>query len=784
MFIDKNVAMTAANAITAQQKNLSHRRLPTILFVVPVFLSVYFSSLTIAPQNWLSLLWLVPSVVLVGLLTRGNVVLIPAGIGIGLGTWLIASPIATTTALISGLIAPYVASLFLKQPGRPAESQLREAAKLLAVILLVLAPLSALINVGLSGHYAAVNEVLMHFGWQWMIESISAAITVRTLMALMPSDGSALYPVMTTEKSLRTSWNRAKAPLVVINIFIISAVAIFVCHLGYHVAARMAAVVIFGIAGYAALFHSQRQASTGLFTAVFAAGVLRLHTAFDHAPDAVLPYLAEFELPTLFMAIVLTLLNASAEERRTQNDNLHRQASTHPTSGLPNFRVLRTNLISAGERLGDQITAVALVDVSIVGFSRWIDIVGHKTFAKAESDIADFLAAILTSRYGQIFHLETGRFVLLSDDSSQVDEIQRLLHNELNGKEMGIGKHSMSLQYALSIVDLPAEKFDSKLAIATLSLAQSESLTNLERYCRMDLSEDRISAHREQFAWTEKVRSLLQSNRLQLLAQPIADCHAQTHPSFHFEVLARLKGDDGNILTPDKFLPAIAAGGIQVSFDQRVVETAFSLISAYEKKADAKPIGTCAINITGPTISDAGFTSFLFAQLDKYEVQAQSIMIEITESESILDLPTAQNNLQKLSTRGIRIAVDDFGTGLATFDYIRTLQPDVLKIDGSFVKQYATSRLDREIVQSINRLAGAIGAQTVAECVEDLDIAEQMQSIGIDFLQGWGIARPMPFMEMLETYSPSPESLACTSSKATQSSQAPVTPATKTLVES
>lgn len=750
--------MTSANEQAADKK-LAHRRLPVILFALPVFLAVFLSNLTITPQEWLTMLWLAPAVVFVGLLTRGNTVLIPSAIGIAAGTWLMSSPISTPVALLSGLVAPYVANLLLKNTAWRETSHMRQTVKLLTITTLVLAPLSALINAGLGGRYGAIQESLTLFGWQWLIEAISCAITVRILLGLMPNDGSPFCAKTALQNSVRGKWSLAKGPVLFVAIVLVSAAAAFVCHTGYHVAARIAALIIFGIAGYTALFFSWRQASSCLFTAVFAAGLLRLHTTYDQAPDAVMSYLAEFEMTTLFMAIVLILLNASAEERRTQNARLRRQAFTNATSDLPNLRsleeALRTSSLQTQD--GDRSPlSVSLIDVSIIGLSRWIDVVGHKTFANAETDIAIYLTRILDHRFGEIYHLETGRFVLLSDDPSRLEQIQRLLHDQLNGKDINIGIHVMSVQYALSVVDVPAGPFDPKLAIATLSLAQHDSLTSSDHYSRLYLNEDRVAAHRAQFTWVEKVRSMLQSDRLRLLAQPIADCHATKSPNFHFEVLARLEGDDGKMLTPDKFLPAIASGGLQVLFDKQVVALALSLISEYETTLSAKQIGTCAINITGPTISYAGFTSFLFMQLEKYNVSSSSIMIEITESESIFDLPTAQANLKLISEHGIRVAVDDFGTGLATFDYIRTLQPDVLKIDGSFVKRYATSQLDREIVHSIHRLAEAIGAQTVAECVEDLEIAAQMQSVGVDYLQGWGIARPMPFTEMFDTYSPSP----------------------------
>lgn len=160
---------------------------------------------------------------------------------------------------------------------------------------------------------------------------------------------------------------------------------------------------------------------------------------------------------------------------------------------------------------------------------------------------------------------------------------------------------------------------------------------------------------------------------------------------------------------------------------------------------------TCAINLTGRTFADPGFPAFLLERLAATGVAPATIKLEITESEPITSIEGAMHNTEVPVRGGLGFALDDFGTGLATFDYLRRFAPDWVKIDGSSVRAVEDGPLERQIVDSVVRVARAAGAATDAECVETPAAIERMRELGVDYLQGWGIARPMP-METLVAF--------------------------------
>jgi EAL domain-containing protein (putative c-di-GMP-specific phosphodiesterase class I) len=161
----------------------------------------------------------------------------------------------------------------------------------------------------------------------------------------------------------------------------------------------------------------------------------------------------------------------------------------------------------------------------------------------------------------------------------------------------------------------------------------------------------------------------------------------------------------------------------------------------------ARP-SSCAINLSGMTFGDDGFVEYVRQQFDIYRVPPAMICFEITETSAIANLPSARRFIQALKKLGCRFSLDDFGTGMSSFSYLKHLPVDYIKIDGSFVTEMLNSKIDRAMVEMIVHVAKVMGKRTIAEFVESGEILTALREIGVDYAQGYAIGKPAPFESM------------------------------------
>lgn len=215
----------------------------------------------------------------------------------------------------------------------------------------------------------------------------------------------------------------------------------------------------------------------------------------------------------------------------------------------------------------------------------------------------------------------------------------------------------------------------------------------------------------------------------------------------HFEVLIRLRGSDGELIPPMAFIPAAERYNLLTAIDRFVITELLRVLSARIRSAKssmAPDAGMYSVNLSGPSIDDSSFPEFLRRQLEMYPVPTSLLCFEITETTAISNLTKAAELMHELKAMGCRFALDDFGIGMSSFAYLKYLPVDFLKIDGTFVKDMASDEMDCAIVEAINRIAHILGMQTVAEIVEDQATLDLLCALGVDYAQGFHIARPEP----------------------------------------
>jgi diguanylate cyclase (GGDEF)-like protein/PAS domain S-box-containing protein len=254
--------------------------------------------------------------------------------------------------------------------------------------------------------------------------------------------------------------------------------------------------------------------------------------------------------------------------------------------------------------------------------------------------------------------------------------------------------------------------------------------------------DEEIKRQQGEMRWVGQIEQAMEQQRFSLLQQPIMSLRSSAIGDEHIEVLLRMQDECGKQIMPGAFIPAAERYNIMGTLDRWVISHAFRWLSENPQRLDE--LGLCAINLSGQSLGDGSLHEHILAQLRKYELPADKISFEITETAVVSRLDQAARFISLLKRRGFRFALDDFGTGMSSFSYLKRLPVDYLKIDGSFVSNMVNDVVDKAMVESINEIGHLMGLQTIAEYVEDDQTLEQLIDIGVDYAQGYGIERPLP----------------------------------------
>lgn len=226
-----------------------------------------------------------------------------------------------------------------------------------------------------------------------------------------------------------------------------------------------------------------------------------------------------------------------------------------------------------------------------------------------------------------------------------------------------------------------------------------------------------------------------------LYCQPIVSLSLGNRAIQHYELLLRLNDANGNIIMPGSFIPAAERYGLMPNVDRWVIHTA---LHSYHETFGEKSGVHIAINLSGNSLNDDKLLPFIKDELASSEVDPQYVCFEITETAAINNLTQASHLIKELKTIGCCFALDDFGSGLSSFTYLKNLPVDYLKIDGSFVTDMSNDTIDYAMVEAINQMGHVMGIGTIAECAESEEVVEQLRKLGVDFAQGYAMGSPMP----------------------------------------
>ena len=344
----------------------------------------------------------------------------------------------------------------------------------------------------------------------------------------------------------------------------------------------------------------------------------------------------------------------------------------------------------------------------------------------------------------------------------------------LGGDEFGVLMEHCSLEHANRVArtlqkavqdyqfSWEAHTFKIGVSIGLVAITEttpdlSELMKQADAACYMakDMGRNRIHVYHGEdetlaqrhgeMQWVTRIHKALEEDKFYLYAQPIVPLDSRT--DIHYEILIRMKGEKGELIPPGAFLPAAERYNLIAQLDRWVIKNTFALLM--ENPRFLEQINFISINLSGQSLTENNVLDFIIMQLDESGIDGTKICFEITETAAISNLSTATKFISTLKGLGCRFALDDFGSGLSSFGYLKNLSVNYLKIDGMFVKDIVDDPIDHAMVKSINEIGQVMGMQTIAEFVENDEIKGMLREIGVNYAQGYGIGKPQPFDKLL-----------------------------------
>jgi diguanylate cyclase (GGDEF)-like protein/PAS domain S-box-containing protein len=440
---------------------------------------------------------------------------------------------------------------------------------------------------------------------------------------------------------------------------------------------------------------------------------------------------------------VLVFTNVS--QLRSLQQRMEHLASHDPLTGLINRREFELRLADAIADAGNSLRQHILCYLDLDEFKLVNDTCGHGAGDELLRQLTSVLSAVIPkgNTLARLGGDEFGMLFMNCDTEEAAAHTQAMLDAVRQYRFQWEGQ---IFEVAASIGIVPVVGGNGNLA-ELLSAADSACYVAKDRgrnqihVTRIDDSAVRVR-HTEML-WVERINRALHENRFRLFKQPIRPLQKKDSPHYH-ELLLRLLDVEGKIVAPSQFITAAERYRMMPVIDLWVVGAALNSIGAIAKSAN-EMAAAFTINLSGQSFGNAELKALILEQLDRLQIPPRRVMFEITETAAISNLSQALEFMTALRERGCRFVLDDFGSGLSSFRYLKSLDIEFLKIDGELVREIATDPIQREMVAAIHRIGESMGIQTIGEWVENSDIQNVLIEIGVDYAQGWGVGRPEPF---------------------------------------
>jgi len=413
-------------------------------------------------------------------------------------------------------------------------------------------------------------------------------------------------------------------------------------------------------------------------------------------------------------------------------------------TGLSNRRRFLEELnheIRRVERLG-QLGVLLLIDLDHLKLVN--DTAGHAAGDQIIMDVAgllkcasreeDFLARISGDEFAVAYSV-------MSDEQGL--QKARQLVTSINSLKPRYAGRTLNISASVGVVTFPHQgKVPVELmakADAALSVAKSRGRNRVYRYDETDMMRERMD---NQLVWKDRLLKALEQDTLHLVFQPIvAVSSAKVH---HYEVLVRMIDNNGSLIAPGKFIPTAEQFGLIQRVDHQVVTKAIHCLA--DLPGEMRDVGF-SINLSGLSVGREDTFELIEQEIRECGVDPARITFEITETVACEQLNKAVEFIQKIRQLGCLVSLDDFGVGFSSFAYLKHLRADILKIDGSFIRDIHNNNADQLFVKALVDVARGMGMQTIAEFVENEQVFERVRSLGVDYVQGYYLGKPLSILE-------------------------------------
>ncbi|TLZ36035.1 MAG: PAS domain S-box protein [Gammaproteobacteria bacterium] len=420
------------------------------------------------------------------------------------------------------------------------------------------------------------------------------------------------------------------------------------------------------------------------------------------------------------------------------------QAGHDALTGLINRREfdnrLQAALLSAQRGEG----SYALLYIDLDQFKVVNDTYGHQAGDRLLRDVTGLLQSRVRAS-DTIARLGGDEFGVLLEGCTleQACRIAEAARQAIRDFRFNWGSSTMSVGASIGIVEICAE---------TENVAHVMSAADIACYAAKDAGRNRIHVyqadgvsdrHRE-MKWVARVTRAADDNRLELFFQPIVSLGSSGSRGFH-ELSVRLRDEGGELVPPSEFIPAAERYNLMSVLDRWVVGQAMARLVERQRRGQALPL--LAVSLSGTSLSEQSFVDFVLHGLGDPAIAA-ALCFEITETAAVNSVSNARYLMGELRRRGCKFALGDFGTGVSSFVYLKTLPVDFLKIDRQFISHIADDPVNRSMVEAIGKVGRALGIATIAECVETETVLAELKRIGVDFAQGIFLAHPLPIAQL------------------------------------
>lgn len=429
-------------------------------------------------------------------------------------------------------------------------------------------------------------------------------------------------------------------------------------------------------------------------------------------------------------------------ERKAAEERLAWLASHDPLTNLPNRRAFQSAMEAA---LAEPAARGAMLFLDLDQFKDVNDFSGHQSGDALLNLVAEALVQAVATD-GLVARLGGDEFGILLNgaEEPQAAALAGCIARRLESVALPVGglRHRTTASIGVAMFPRHGRTVTDLMASADLAMYQAKDSGPGQWHILPTANQVR-AAMQERVYWVEYLRDALMDGRFELFAQPLlrlADDHIN-----HYEILVRMRGPDGDLVAPNRFIPIAEQSRQIVDLDRWVLRESLKLMQALHRKdADLH----LAVNLSAHTLHTADLYGILVEELTRYQINPKRLTLEITETAAVTDFIKVRSMIAKIRELGCRFSLDDFGVGFSSFHYLRQLPASSVKIDGLFIRDLDRNPDDRLLVQAMVNIAHGFGKQTVAEYVGSEEILTLLRSYGVTYAQGFHIGHPRPVTEV------------------------------------